>query len=52
MDRAYRKGRTPAQAMKIIRDASGSQFDPRVVAVFMELYEIPEAPTGDEQRVA
>jgi len=52
MDRAYRKGRTPAQAMKIIRDASGTQFDPMIVAVFIDLYEIPEAEGGDEQRVA
>jgi len=46
MDRAYRKGRTPAQAMKIIRDASGSQFDPMIVEVFMQLYEIPDEEGG------
>ena len=52
MDRAYRKGRTPAQAMKVIREASGTQFDPMIVAVFMELYEIPESEGGEETQVA
>lgn len=52
MDRAYRKGRTPAQAMKIIREAGGTQFDPMIVAVFMELYEIPETAGDEEERVA
>ena len=52
MDRAYRKGRTPAQAMKIILEASGTQFDPMIVAVFMELYEIPEAEGDDQEQVA
>ena len=52
MDRAYRKGRTPAQAMKIIRDASGTQFDPMIVAVFIELYEIPESDRGEQEQVA
>ena len=52
MDRAYRKGRTPAQAMKVIREASGTQFDPTIVAVFMELYEIPESESSGEEQVA
>lgn len=52
MDRAYRKGRTPAQAMKIIQEASGTQFDPMVVAIFMELYEIPEGEAAGEEQVA
>lgn len=47
MDRAYRKGRTPHQAIKIIRDASGTQFDPMVVEVFLQLYEIPD--DGDDE---
>lgn len=38
IDRAYRKGRTHAEAVKIIRDQAGSQFDPTVVAVFVQLY--------------
>jgi putative nucleotidyltransferase with HDIG domain len=37
-DRAYRKGRTPSEAMKILTEASGSQFDPLVVEVFLHLY--------------
>ena len=45
IDRSYRKGRTHEQAVKIIADESGRQFDPRVVAVFLELYGegVPEA---------
>jgi putative nucleotidyltransferase with HDIG domain len=47
-DRAYRKGRTPRQALRILADASGTQFDPRVIDVFMKLYALPaEAGTGD-----
>ena len=37
-DRAYRRGRTPAEAVRIIRECSGTQFDPRVVVAFLELY--------------
>ena len=33
-DRPYRRGRTPQEAMSIIRDAAGSQFDPAVVTAF------------------
>lgn len=48
-DRAYRKGRLPAQAVKIIRDSSGTQFDPRVVEVFLALYaSAAEDETGQE----
>lgn len=36
--RSYRAGRTPAQAMEIIREESGKQFDPEVVNVFFELF--------------
>ncbi|MEO5616572.1 MAG: HD-GYP domain-containing protein [Candidatus Eisenbacteria bacterium] len=52
MDRAYRKGRTPRQAMKIIREASGSQFDPRVVELFVKLYDTFEDENDGEQQVA
>jgi putative nucleotidyltransferase with HDIG domain len=48
-DRAYRKGRRPAQAMKVIRDASGSQFDPEVVDVFLRLYDVPFEEAGEEK---
>lgn len=33
-DRPYRKGRTPQEAVIAIRAASGTQFDPQVVAAF------------------
>jgi putative nucleotidyltransferase with HDIG domain len=36
--RTYRHGRTPAQAIRIIRDEAGRQFDPEVVRVFLALY--------------
>jgi HD-GYP domain-containing protein (c-di-GMP phosphodiesterase class II) len=37
-DRAYRKGQTREQATRIVQEASGTQFDPQVVEVFMQLY--------------
>jgi putative nucleotidyltransferase with HDIG domain len=46
-DRAYRRGRTPTQAMKILRDASGSQFDPRIVDAFLELYDVAVSDDAD-----
>jgi len=33
-DRPYRRGRTPEEAVAIIREGSGKQFDPKVVAAF------------------
>jgi putative nucleotidyltransferase with HDIG domain len=33
-DRPYRRGRTPDEAIAIIREASGAQFDPNVVRAF------------------
>jgi putative nucleotidyltransferase with HDIG domain len=38
IDRAYRKGRTHEQALKIIAEESGRQFDPEVVGVFLRIY--------------
>jgi putative nucleotidyltransferase with HDIG domain len=38
IDRAYRKGRTHEQAVRIIAQESGRQFDSRVVEVFLRLY--------------
>ena len=38
IDRAYRKGRTHEQALRIIAQESGRQFDPKVVEVFLRLY--------------
>jgi putative nucleotidyltransferase with HDIG domain len=48
-DRAYRKGRTATQALKIIREASGSQFDPRVVEVFLRLYDVGDEERGEQE---
>ena len=48
-DRAYRKGRTPEQAMKILREASGSQFDPRVIVVFLALYDVTVSDDADRE---
>jgi putative nucleotidyltransferase with HDIG domain len=52
MDRAYRKGRTPRQAMKIIREARGTQFDPMVVELFVQLYDTFGDEEGEQQQVA
>ncbi len=51
-DRAYRRGRTPAEAVRIIRECSGTQFDPRVVDVFLALYATAEEPAAGETRAA
>ena len=37
-DRPYRKGRIPEQALEILHDERGSQWDPEVVDAFVELY--------------
>jgi putative nucleotidyltransferase with HDIG domain len=46
-DRSYRRGRTPDEAMQILRAAAGTQFDPNVVSAFgqvvTELENEPEA---------
>jgi HD-GYP domain-containing protein (c-di-GMP phosphodiesterase class II) len=36
-DRAYQRGRTHEEALAALREASGTQFDPRVVEVFLAL---------------
>ncbi|HTO92398.1 MAG TPA: HD-GYP domain-containing protein [Candidatus Sulfotelmatobacter sp.] len=48
-DRAYRKGRTPLQAMKILREASGSQFDPAIIEIFLQLYDVATSDEADRQ---
>jgi putative nucleotidyltransferase with HDIG domain len=48
-DRSYRRGRTHAQALVIIREESGRQFDPRVVEVFLAAF---DAGQDDEERLA
>jgi len=37
-DRAYRKGRTREEALEILKEGSGTQFDPLVVEVFLQLH--------------
>lgn len=34
-DRSYQKGRTPTEALAILRKGSGKQFDPRLVEAFI-----------------
>jgi HD-GYP domain-containing protein (c-di-GMP phosphodiesterase class II) len=36
-NRAYRSGRPPHEALAIIRDLSGTQFDAKIVKIFMEV---------------
>jgi len=43
-DRPYRRGKSHPQAVQIIREEAGRQFDPAVVRVFLSLYEV-EGPT-------
>jgi HD-GYP domain-containing protein (c-di-GMP phosphodiesterase class II) len=38
-DRPYRKGLSEERAIEIIREASGTQFDPRVVETFLSMAE-------------
>jgi putative nucleotidyltransferase with HDIG domain len=57
IDRAYRKGRTHEQALKIIADESGRQFDPEVVEIFLGIYHVetpaePAAETASSGRAA
>ena len=54
-DRPYRRGRTPQEAMSIIRQAAGTQFDPKVVRAFERVMarvveEEPEAPVEKPRR--
>ncbi len=37
-DRSYRKKMPVEKALQIIQESSGSQFDPKVVEIFMDLY--------------
>ena len=37
-DRPYRKGRSPQEALRVLEQESGKQFDPAVIRVFLELY--------------
>lgn len=37
-DRAYRKEMSPAEVLKIIESGKGTQFDPDIVSIFMDMY--------------
>ena len=43
-DRPYRKGRSAEEAVNILRKCSGSQFDPDLVNIFVQIYEDGELP--------
>ncbi|TAK14443.1 MAG: GAF domain-containing protein [Anaerolineae bacterium] len=44
-DRVYRKARSPADAKKELRKFSGTQFDPKVVEMFIAILERKDPPT-------
>jgi putative nucleotidyltransferase with HDIG domain len=46
-DRAYRKGIPSEHALALLREASGTLFDPRVVEVFVELHRQRPAETAE-----
>ena len=39
-DRPYRSGRSHGEAIELLRKESGTQFDPEVVEVFLDLYDV------------
>lgn len=43
-DRPYRSGRSHAEAIAILREQRGRQFDPAVVDAFLALYDVADAP--------
>jgi len=45
--RNYRQGRTAAEAVQVIREESGRQFDPAVVQVFLGLYGATETAAAE-----
>ena len=47
-DRPYRRGRTPEEAVAIIREGSGKQFDPKVVAAFERVMATRNEETDSE----
>ena len=47
-DRVYRPGATPEEAARVLRDASGSQFDPEVVASFLDSIELDDVSRPGE----
>jgi HD-GYP domain-containing protein (c-di-GMP phosphodiesterase class II) len=41
-DRPYRKGLTAQEAIQLLQRTSGTQFDPQIIKVFMQLFSQPE----------
>jgi HD-GYP domain-containing protein (c-di-GMP phosphodiesterase class II) len=50
-DRPYRKGRSHEQALLVLQEERGKQFDPRVVDVFVKLYGVP-ADTDEHEEMS
>ncbi len=51
-DRPYRRGRTPEEAVAIIRQAAGTQFDPAVVSAFERVITLQVNDLEDEVDIA
>jgi HD-GYP domain-containing protein (c-di-GMP phosphodiesterase class II) len=49
-DRPYRKALLEEVALEEIRSNAGTQFDPEIAAVFLEMYPFETAPAADETR--
>jgi putative nucleotidyltransferase with HDIG domain len=47
-DRPYRKGKSHEQALRVIVEERGKQFDPRIVDVFVRLYGQSAEAQGDD----
>jgi putative nucleotidyltransferase with HDIG domain len=50
-DRPYRRGRSHEQALLVLQEERGKQFDPRVVDVFVKLYGVP-ADTDEHEEMS
>jgi response regulator RpfG family c-di-GMP phosphodiesterase len=47
-DRPYRKKMADHEVLKIIREGAGTQFDPQIIDVFLDLYQKGEIPTSTD----
>jgi HD superfamily phosphohydrolase YqeK len=47
--RTYRKAMPHERAVRILRDCAGSQFDPEVVSVFVELFPADKSPLAESE---